>query len=199
MPMGGVTANAASGPVMVTDDFDRGDADPVDGNWSLVTGSGSLEIVSMEVLPTTINTSSVMVNTGATFPDDQYAQITSTSPSLAGFNYAGVVLRYATGASTGYRVFCGAAGSSDEQCYISLMVAGMNTTLDSVAGALAVGDTLRAEITGTTITAYKNGMAIAGLTATDATVASGRPGMVLFALITAAEASLDDFEAGSLP
>ena len=56
------------------------------------------------------------------------------------------------------------------------------------------GDVLRAEAEGTTLRLYRNNILV--LAATDATIASGRAGITIYAA-TIADVELDDFSAGN--
>ncbi len=55
------------------------------------------------------------------------------------------------------------------------------------------GDVLRAEANGTTLRLYRNNVLV--LATTDATIASGRAGITIYAT-TIADVELDDFSAG---
>lgn len=59
---------------------------------------------------------------------------------------------------------------------------------------LGAGDVLHAEIDGTTLRLYRNNVLV--LATTDATIASGRAGITIYAA-TIADVELDDFSAGN--
>jgi hypothetical protein len=123
--------------------------------------------------------------TAVTFANDQSAQAVITHLT-GGIN--GVSCRTSNSAVTAYWYY-GNAGNS----YIQKDVAGTGTVLVTTGVGFAVGDTIRIECRGTTITAYKNNVQTG--TVTDSSIASGYPGIV------GANASgplLDNFRGGEL-
>lgn len=104
---------------------------------------------------------------------DQSAEITLGSLSV--YDFPGVVLRWAaTGGGVGYRIFYENNAGTLE---VHRWSAGASAaTIASFAQSFANGDTLKAQIIGTTLKVYKNGAQI-GADYTDANVASGQFGI----------------------
>lgn len=141
----------------------------------------------------------------ATYSPNQYAQ--GTVYKAAGYTTSGsheveLLLRFQITAhnARGYEVLWGIAG------YIAIVrwngpLGNYTPLLENVSpgiGAPVDGDVLRAEITGNTITVYKNGSLVA--TASDSTQASGQPGMGLWPIdgATAANLGWKSYQAGNL-
>ena len=74
----------------------------------------------------------------------------------------------------------------------------MNVALDTVSESVTTGDVLYAQTVAGTITAKKNGVTIVGLTATDTTYTSGRPGMFSYTE-NANGVTMDDWIGASIP
>lgn len=108
------------------------------------------------------------------FPNDQYSQVTISA--VVPSSYVGPTVRGTTSSFTGY--ICIAESSSSLQ--IQRISAGaFAATVGSVyTGAIAPGDVIRLEVTGTTLTCKQNGVTRAS--GTDATIASGSAGVAAF-------------------
>ena len=108
------------------------------------------------------------------FANDQSAEVTITNP--ANFDNQGCVVRWAsTGGGVGYKAMY---YHSTSQVKIERWAAGANAAdLETIGSTtFSSGDKLKLEVTGTSLRAYKNGVAI-GTGATNAVVASGQPGI----------------------
>jgi hypothetical protein len=141
----------------------------------------------------------------ATFTPNQFAQ--GTVYKAAGYSPSGsheveLLLRFQTAAhnARGYEVLWGITG------YIAIVrwngpLGGYTPLYDPGAGSISVpldGDVLRAQITGDTITVYKNGSLVA--TVSDSTYATGQPGMGFWPIdgATAANLGWKSYQAGNL-
>lgn len=166
----------------ITDNFNRANANPLDGNWVTLSGAGALRIVSNAVQ----NASGTDTDSGAyrndgTFPANQYAQVVLSSGTTPD---AGPSVRNASGALT-----CYFATHFNTEFHIYKVEAGVFTQLGFFTQAWNVGETLKIVATGTGITCHINGGS-ALVSVTDSGIASGNPGIFIY------EGSivLDDFE-----
>jgi hypothetical protein len=126
---------------------------------------------------TTQNQVVVMVRTAGTYSNDQYAKATISGKGLnTAYRRGGVIVR----------------SSADTDANGTFTSLGTWTTT-----AWANGDTIELEVSGTTLTPYRNGSAIAGKSATDSALASGRPGLYI-ASHTDSGYRLDDWEGGDV-
>lgn len=133
------------------------------------------------------------------FANDQYAQAVYVSGGALGTNYAYLVVRGSgTGnAFVGYLFFTDSTSGLDHTGIIRYGANETPTTISTITTTVANGDLLRVEVSGTTLTAKKNG-AIVG-TVTDATIASGSAGAGVFNTAGAGNNVLiDDWEGGNL-
>ncbi len=155
---------------MATDNFTRADALTLGANWTeQVSGFG---IKSNQAYALNSATYQFAFWNAASFNADQYAELTFAAID----NQQGPTVRAAgTGATTScYWLLCrpSAQGSS----WIYKNVNGTLTGLtDLGAVAWAATDVARLEVSGTTITAKRNGSTLN--TATDSALASGSPGL----------------------
>lgn len=123
--------------------------------------------------------------------DDQFAEIDVYSP---GSRYIGVAVRCASGADT-YYAYIG-SGNYQEKRLIR-HVAGAETILDTSTW-LTGTNTLRLEVSGTTLTPLLNGAADAGIPdTTDSNIASGYAGVAGNGTNNGSTPG-DDWESGSL-
>lgn len=154
-----------------SDNFDRANG-ALGANWSL---NSAVDVVvwSNRAACNTTSSNAAARWSADTFPDDQYSQADVYFDWLDGTGTvaAGVAVRCSTSGTTAtyYRAIVG----DDEVCYIDRVVTGTVTNLASVAWG--VGLTLRLEVEGTALRAYRDSTLI--LSTTDATIASGAAGV----------------------
>jgi hypothetical protein len=166
-------------PILASDNFTRANENPLNAtNWTVVTGSGNLQIVNNLCEPTALSTLCRELWTNATWPNDQYSSVTvnnftngnttnivfifvRSSTTTAGNNYALKIIGAAAGNPTW--AITGSGGAI--------------LTSGTLAAAVSSGDVFSLNIVGTTLTAYKNGVSFG--TVTNASFASGTPGMGL--------------------
>lgn len=133
--------------------------------------------------------------------NDQYAQVKVTIPGSFGGAGPAVRLQNTTNGG-GYLVDGVIDGShwSSRRAIVERDSAGNNTELATTTDTFASGDTLRLEVSGTTLTAKKNGAAFSpALTATSSTFSSGKIGISMKCnSSTLTNVNLDDFEGGDL-
>lgn len=132
---------------------------------------------------------------GATWPADQYAQVTLVSPDAAGGlgeGYGPAVRITSAASGTFYRLM---GNGSGYQLWKS--ITGSFTSVTSGTGTtFANGDVLRLEVQGTTLRMFKNGVQFGG-DQTDASIATGHAGMA-YSSTESSTAGVDNFEGGDL-
>jgi hypothetical protein len=183
---------AEAGSVTATDTFNRADATPMSttmsdgvGTWTSGPGAtGDLNILSNTLRSP--GTQRAAIVTAPSFAANHRAQITLTASVTVG-----VVLRMQSASdASGYLIYL--PNSTKIAVYkitdtgtIALTQLGVDITITAVTA----GDTIGGEITGTTITILRNGVSQG--TRTDATYATGQPGVY----IGASAATVDTYEA----
>jgi hypothetical protein len=144
--------------------------DPIPSPWSIVPGSFAIQIKSDSCEPTN-NAGSRMYN-DQILSLDQYSQITFKNIN----SYNGVILRSNASNYTQYQI---AINSTNVQ--FTRIVSGTFYLIGEVSsGAWAAGDTLKGSITGSTLSAYKNGKLLGSITDTSPIITPGYPGIYLF-------------------
>ena len=155
------------------DDFEDGNATgwvPDGGTWSVVTSGSQVYRQSDNTAPA--NRSALSASNW----DDQVVQADVRANSYDGSNrFFGVVARYADDDNYYYFIL-----RSNNTVELKKLVAGMPTNLDSDSFTVSTGTwyTLRLEVEGTSLKAYINDDL--KLEATDATLASGKAGLLTF-------------------
>jgi len=149
------------------DDFNRADG-VLTTPWATVDGAG-LEIVSNE-LRSAGGGQNISALTGETFDDDQQATVEVTV--VQGYDFAGAAVRMVDGGN-GY---VGLAEFGDGRFFCYRIDAGVWTSLGFRSETFVATDTIGIGIVGSTITLYKNDVAV-GATFSDSTYTSGAPGV----------------------
>ena len=169
---------------VATDDFNRAS---IGSNW---TGTNQLEneitiYSSTKCTGATANTSSNRMHgywsgTG-TFSDDQYSQIVVTGVSEITASYSvGVGVRNSTdtGANRdGYWFEFQEDSGTAKTTRILKVVNGSVTQLSTTTINWADGDTMRLDIIGSDLKAYRNDTLISALNVTDTALTTGKPGI----------------------
>jgi hypothetical protein len=181
----------------VADDFNRANAG-LGSNWEWVYTAHNIS--SNAVIPGGYGSDAFERYVGS-FAPDQFAEVTVTSLSAAGSaqSGSGVILRCGPGNGvlgdgtirSAYRIVVN--GRATGNLNIGKFVAGTFTELLSTTITFVNGDRLRAEIRGSTITVFANGLQVAQTT--DASLTSGNPGIGYSS--TATGQIVDDFAGGS--
>lgn len=166
-----------------SDNFNRANGG-LGSNWT--TGIGTLAISSNAVVGTSVTTSiSFWATATNTFGNDQESQVVVGNIST-NIRYSAVAVR-ASGTRCYEAYTDGASGAGHTA--IARIDAGVETEILAVATTFTAGDVLKLGIVGTTLQMYKNGTAVGG-TVTDATYASGQPGIGTYDVAT-----IDDWSA----
>ena len=189
--------------VLASDTFVRANNADLGTAWDECTGeteSGGFNIDANLALPPTLTLDSSETNNAATWPNDQYSQVTLSTTTAAGVGRgSGPTCRAATGATkTYYRLVGNASGYE-----FGRKVAGAYTALSSGTGTtFTSGDTLYLEVKTNGANAdwicKKNGTSFDSGTDTSP-IASGRAGIGFSSISTTASLSAwegGDFAAG---
>jgi len=182
----GTGAAAFSGP-SVADSFDRANASPAGGNWITLPGFAAVAVASNQLrAAAAVGEAVAYYNTS--LPADQYCQfrIVTNNP-----NALGVMCRINPATGDGYLL---AIISSALQWYKRVGNSWLNITTN-ITRTNSVGDVVRLEVRGTTLTALVNGAVVGSITDGSIT-ATGYAGV--YDDYQTVNGVLDDFEAGAL-
>lgn len=182
--------------VLASDAFTRANNADLGTDWTAPSGTGAtLKVLTNEAANSTSATfcleywSGALVGGGA-WPNDQYAQITvGTVVETSTDNGAGPAIRISTSADTFY-----ISQTNTHETRVYKAVAGAFTQMGSDGAACAAGNTLRLTMTGTSISALKNGVTFIG-PVTDAGIASGKAALWISGTATA---TANDWEGGDI-
>jgi hypothetical protein len=185
----GILGATGGSTTVASDTFVRA-AGALGANW---TGSSNVAIQSSGAVgDITGGTNDNDWYTGATFTANQCSSITiGTLPPTSGW----VATTVRSSASTGYAMLVfvntpniNAALYKFSGTWVGSLL--LNITGVTGAGAMAVGDVYKLCIVGTTLTGYKNGVALSGVTSSDSTFAGpGNPGLGMTSTYSAARIS----------
>jgi hypothetical protein len=154
---------------MASDNFNRANADPVDGSWATSSAWANLELVSNAVQAVTANNDSVAVSTASTAADSQV-----TLSNVAAGGLAGPAIHLSTSAGDGYTLLHNVG-------FLHIYELPGFGDLGSffLAPPIADGDVLRLRRVGTTLVASYNGTDVI-TTAAETTYTGGAPGMFIY-------------------
>lgn len=166
-----------------SDNFNRANETPVAAPWASHVGGGCN--LASNVLTSAGATLKVSSYTG-TWGNNQEAQGV-VGALVSSTQYAGVAVRLS--GDDGYECYTDGVNGAGHTA-IARIDNGVETELAafSPASAFVNGDLIKLTVNGTTLEMFKNGASLG--TTTDATYASGAPGVILFDLAT-----LDDWSA----
>lgn len=156
-----------------TDDFNRADGG-LGANWTVMSdasNTGTLNIVSNQVKINTNGLDAASRWSADTFSGDHYGQCVATT--IGTNSGLGPTVRNQLATTAKYE-----ADSNNTSSTLYYFDGTNWTSLTAVLTGIANGDTLRFEVVGTGLTYRRNGTSI--LTATDATLSGGAPGLHLF-------------------
>ena len=163
-------------------------------NWTISYGGFSVDATADAVYPTSAAAESGAYWNADTFNADQYAQATLSNIVVADASI-GVAVRCSSGGNYYGLYYTGGAGG---MVFIFKLVSGTFGDLGyATVGAWSVGDVLRLEISGTTLTPKRNGTVISAIGAkTDTSLSSGSAGICGYD--TNSDCRLDDWQGGDL-
>lgn len=184
---------------LATDDFNRANAGTLGASYTRPTGvsaGNEMGVVGNQVVPTDGTATAVYTGDHGAYwndisaPADQWASMAVTTGGTAGGEIGiGLLLRQALAADTYYRIVVSADGVS-----VAKTVGSTYSLVWTRAITWVNGDVLRAEMQGTTLRVYRNGVQL-GSDTSDPSIASGQPGV--FYSSTASGAVGDDWNAGN--
>lgn len=124
-----------------TDNFNRTDANPIDGTWAVVTAGADLAIVTNKFKSDTASTTATARWTADSADPDQYSQVLTDADSCTG-----PAVRVSAVADTEYGA---AGGCSASTIFVNRIIAGVATEIATRSEAFASAKTVRLEVTGT--------------------------------------------------
>lgn len=138
------------------------------GNWTVEQGSFTVGAGSVGTLTGGADAHALAVR-NESYPADQFAQATCVV-APTGLNTTGVCVRGSAVAETFYGFY-----TTNASAFLFKCIAGTITNFATASIAMQVGDIIRLEVVGTSLTAKLNGVVL--LTAVDSSIASGAPGI----------------------
>ncbi|MGH7217782.1 MAG: hypothetical protein ACREIG_11145, partial [Nitrospiraceae bacterium] len=181
-------------PPTTADNFDRADALDLGAAWDPYTGKNALQLIGNSVRASGIGDNVESYN-AVPLPNNQWSQATLTGWNGTVYHNAHVSVRLSTNPAT----LTGYAGMVDSGnvAIIGKWTAGVFSVLASVPYTPSVGNILRLEAEGTTLRFFVNN--VLRVSTTDASYASGRPGLTIFIGTggTVGQVQLDNFSAGN--
>jgi hypothetical protein len=169
-------------------------------DWHDCASTGGSPGFAYGTEPGTVNYDDTSCVLTGTWGSSQSAQITVKVNSTSGASYQEVEVRLRTTivahSITGYEINCSVIPGNP---YMQIVrwngPLGSFTELNGTSTGCTTGDVLMATISGSTITAYKNGNAV--MTATDSTYTGGSPGMGFYIQNPNGSASAADSDFGA--
>jgi hypothetical protein len=197
---GGTVVTSGSGVVSSSDydNFNRANGS-VGANWTTINTFTAPAITSNQVSDVTNNTSYGAVWNADSFGPDEFSELTVTSVNAGTVYYAEAWVRTVAASDNGYNCDYGTGANNS---FIRRVIGGSGTTLTTATAspAPAVGDVIRCEIVGTTIT-FKvlpiGGTPYTLATTTDSTFSSGNPGFSTIQNVGSA-VTLDNWSGGNI-
>jgi len=176
---------------LLSDTITRADSVDLGTGWDAgYTGSSAMKVVSNAIQGSTLSASHLESDNTVTWPADQWAQAQLVT-YVNGLSGGGPACRMANPATAnGYAIDT----SGTNKYVIRKIAAGVYSTIATSTISAASNGVLRLECVGTTQTLYLNDVAIA--TASDATYATGRAGMMLYVATSLSNTVFDNFVAG---
>lgn len=177
---------------LISDDFNRADADPIGGSWNTLVSAWGLKIVSNMVEGVVASQRSAARQT-TSLPDDQWSQLTLVTYPKDGVANIGPTVRSKSDDTSNF--YAGLANSPNIlQIYKYSASTGL-TLLGTNAGITnSNGDVLRLEAHGSTLLLFQNGIQV--LSVTDTEFSSGTAGINLSLSTNIGDVTVDDWSAG---
>lgn len=163
-------------------------------NWTLNAGALAVNAAGDYCYPNSLGAESAAHWNADTFGADQYAEcaITNTNNDCQ----VGPAVRCAASGATYYGLYWG-PNYGTPTVWLFKQVGGAWTELGSAGLSMSAGDTLRLEISGTTLTPLRNGSLITALgTKTDSSISSGYAGICGYS--QSVDARLDNWQGGNI-
>lgn len=167
---------------LASDNFERADVSPVDGNWAAAGAFQALQIISGRLAGTN-GSNRAAFNNSVTWRPRQWAKATI---GTLGTGEGGPAVRIGTSSVNAYCV-----DAYNGTVRLSKHVADAWSSMGSWTKTTVVGDSLSIEADGTTIRAFHNDELVGSVT--DTSLATGNAGAVILN-----QARLEDWEGGTL-
>lgn len=179
---------------MATDDFNRADNADLGANWTIQSGQAALQIVSNRAVPSNNFSDCGEIWVADSFSDDQYSEsvVTALHSSAPAETGIGPIVRGSTSVASYYAVVVNSTAANPWT--LAKRVTGTYSDLHDGLDLFANGDTVRLEVSGTTLTVKRNGSTI--YTTTDPSVTTGRPG--IWYSSAASDEAVDSWAGGDL-
>lgn len=180
-------------PQLAQDTFSAADGTALQShNPAWTVRAGAFAIHSGAVHASAAATECAAAFTGAAWPSDQYAECTITAAG-SGLIAAGPAVRVSASGALDYYGYYGSGAASSSGIFAVIAGAWIDLS-GALPGALAVGDVLRLEARGTTLTAKKNGLTV--WSGSDARISGGAAGLCGYGSSTSLR--MDGWSAGNL-
>jgi hypothetical protein len=197
--------NFAQPVQLAVDNFQRVDEFPLSqgGNWILPTGSADFRIVSHAVECQATGLLCVEYYSGGlAWTADQYSEVI-VGPLVDANQFFGPIVRSSGNAVVGLTQYRAVAeGPLGSQCtlFVGKLVAGIETDVAILHVPLAIGDKLRVNVVGTSVSAYINGILVPGSTFTDTAISGvgSLPGITGLATTLIADAQISGWSGGNM-
>ncbi len=172
-----------------------GTAAPLSATWSQQRTSGAINKNGAGRGVGSVNAKDIFAFWSAnTFSNDQYSQARITGGLSSGSQFIQIIVRATLTGDGRYNNYLfytdGVAGASHTE--VAKNINGNQITFKSFPVAFAAGDIIKISAVGTTITCYKNGVAIGSIT--DSSLPGGAPGVGVYG----STVTVDDWEGGTL-
>jgi hypothetical protein len=199
LPFPGPGAKTYAG-ALATDNFNRANASPIGAPWTTVTNMSAMAITSNTAVPSAYGSDCAAYNTSATWPANQYAQVTiaTTIPDGGPGQGHGPVVRASTSAQTMY--ILGVSTGRGRYTVAKFNAGSYSTLVADAVQAWAISDVVRLEVTGSgpvTLKVFRNGTQVgSNITDSSSVITTGNAGIGYTSTTTSG--SVDNFEGGSL-
>jgi hypothetical protein len=194
-----VTGGATSMQQLATDNFNRQNASTLGVNWTPLIGNPAntaLQILNgqVESIVAAPQIGKEMYYGGLNWPADQYSEVTIVAMNSAGNEGPAVRM---TSNDMAYLCSVNSLGTGDSSVSILLFNAGTTTTLaSSTTATVLAGQIVSCTVQGAVLTMENQSTGIPLLTAYDATLPSGYPGLAITAVTPSANV-LGNWSAGA--
>lgn len=181
-------------PTIVTDDFNRADNAALGANWTTISGTVALRILTNQCssVPTGGVQTGVFTGAGWTGGQDHWSQVTVITKNST--SDGGPACRMSTSAQTFFLCDINTADTAALGASMTIdvfrVLAGVFTSIAQATLVINSGDILRCEAEGTTIRGFVNG--VQKVSGTNADAMTGKPGIEWWDQV----AICDDFAAG---
>jgi hypothetical protein len=183
--------------ILGSDTFTRADSTDLGTQWSWgYANRGPSQLVSNAARPLTPGVETLEAFTGASLPDDQWAQVKLTNITGSGWNGVVFALRLQDPATKTHYGIAITDQTDSNAVSIGRCIAGSCTTLQTATTTWANGDTARVEVIGSTLSVYQNDVLVTSYTDVTPITSGPRAGLGLYAESSTANVIADDWVVG---